>query len=469
MISCVACTTIVNLLIPFLNQNSTFAAIADGIDRACERVAPSADCDALDAAMLAGLQAIPRWVAREQYNATSFCGLFSICTTDCCAEGGTVQQVTVTPWNVATDEYVVSFVSPASEAAAEPCVTVAPNNTKYCGERHSYTAGGWLGSISRVKVQLHNATTAVTFSDGVTRQLGALPTSYPLRLAVTADIGAKDESDDTLAAIASSSVDGWINVGDESYSDGIEHIYDLFFRKLDHAFESSRWLPTLFGVGNHEIVHDFAGYRARVVRPGVSNPTSDVKYFSVRLGRVQYIQLAGESSIDTAELEGEQLKWAKEELNRAANARAAGDLDWLIVGNHRPFYCSDNWSDCVFYAQYLRDALEPAMTAANVDLVLSGHRHNYQRFYPVTDSGRTWTKNLTSATKPPIHILQGAAGNREGLAPDTHDTPPYEATYNDKKRSYSTLTVLSATHLQWQTRSAQDGTVLDEFEVRRDE
>jgi hypothetical protein len=466
MISCFECTSLISLLIPLLDRNVTFSGIAGAVERVCETVAPVATCAALRTEVTEGLESIPPWLAREEFNATSFCGLFSLCTTDCCAVGGPVQQITVTPWNVSEAEYVIAYVTPADDTAP-PCVTVGAKNTKYCGQRHTYTAGGWLGSLVRINAHLPDAPTAVTFSDGVVRSLTTLPSTYPLRFAVTADMGTEDESDDTLAAIAASGVDGWLNVGDESYSDGIEHIFDLYFRKIDAAFASVPRVPTLFGVGNHEIVHSFAGYRARVVRPGVATPNAETKYFSVRLHRVQFIQLAGESVADTAELEGEQLEWAKRTLADAAAARAQGEIDWIVVGNHRPFYCSDNWSDCVFYAQYLRDAIEPAMTAAGVDLVLSGHRHNYQRFFPVTDNGRTWTKNLTAPSKPPVHILQGAAGNREGLAPDTHNTPPYEATYNDTRRSYSLLSFLSPTHLQWTTYSAQDNTILDKFELKR--
>ncbi len=67
------------------------------------------------------------------------------------------------------------------------------------------------------------------------------------------------------------------------------------------------------------------------------------------------------------------LEWLDEDLQKPAK--------WKIVYMHRPLYCSKENSDCDEDAEGLRILFESIFLEHNVDLVVTGHRHNYERSY----------------------------------------------------------------------------------------
>src|SRR5215208_2783395 len=64
-----------------------------------------------------------------------------------------------------------------------------------------------------------------------------------------------------------------------------------------------------------------------------------------------------------------QLAWLEEELRKSST-------DWKICYFHHPLYTSGRYSSS---ARALRVALEPILIAGDVDVVLSGHEHFYER------------------------------------------------------------------------------------------
>jgi hypothetical protein len=67
------------------------------------------------------------------------------------------------------------------------------------------------------------------------------------------------------------------------------------------------------------------------------------------------------------------LLWLKADLDRS-------DKPWKIVYMHRPVYCSKvKGDDCNGQSEQLRLLLENILIEAEVDLVITAHRHNYER------------------------------------------------------------------------------------------
>lgn len=65
------------------------------------------------------------------------------------------------------------------------------------------------------------------------------------------------------------------------------------------------------------------------------------------------------------------LTWLENDLKKTSK--------WKVVYMHRPLYCSKENQDCNEDAIALRILFESLFLEYNVDLVLTGHRHNYER------------------------------------------------------------------------------------------
>jgi len=76
--------------------------------------------------------------------------------------------------------------------------------------------------------------------------------------------------------------------------------------------------------------------------------------------------------LDSRALDPTQLAWLQEELHKSGT-------DWKICYFHHPIYTSGRYPTG---ARVLRLALEPILLGGDVDVVLSGHEHFYERIHP---------------------------------------------------------------------------------------
>jgi hypothetical protein len=77
-------------------------------------------------------------------------------------------------------------------------------------------------------------------------------------------------------------------------------------------------------------------------------------------------------ALDSRSLDPDQLQWLRSRLSSAGSA-------WKIVYLHHPLYTSGRYGTS---ARTLRRSLEPALVDGDVDVVLSGHEHFYERLRP---------------------------------------------------------------------------------------
>ena len=76
--------------------------------------------------------------------------------------------------------------------------------------------------------------------------------------------------------------------------------------------------------------------------------------------------------LDSRALDPTQLAWLQRELRQSST-------DWKICYFHHPIYTSGRYQTA---ARMLRLALEPILLEGEVDVVLSGHEHFYERIQP---------------------------------------------------------------------------------------
>jgi predicted phosphodiesterase len=100
------------------------------------------------------------------------------------------------------------------------------------------------------------------------------------------------------------------------------------------------------------------------------------RYYSFRKSEMRLAGLAGAGVrffvLDSRSLDPEQLDWLREELG-------ASGTNWKIAYFHHPIYTSGRYRGT---ARALRIVLEPILIAGDVDVVLSGHEHVYERTNP---------------------------------------------------------------------------------------
>ncbi|CAM8965795.1 unnamed protein product [Rhodiola kirilowii] len=239
------------------------------------------------------------------------------------------------------------------------------------------------------------------------------PAAFPLKFAVSGDLGQTEWTNSTLEHISNSGYDVLLLPGDLSYADCLQPLWDSFGRLVE-PFASQR--PWMVAVGNHDvekipIVHSepFTSYNARWHMPfEESNSPSNV-FYSFNVAGVHVIVLGSYTDFDHDSL---QYKWLEADFNSVDRSKTP----WIIVLIHAPWYNSNEAHQGEEESVVMKASMEQLIYSARVDIVFTGHVHAYERF--------TRVFNDRADNCGPVHITIGDGGNREGLATKYMDPQP---------------------------------------------
>jgi hypothetical protein len=100
-----------------------------------------------------------------------------------------------------------------------------------------------------------------------------------------------------------------------------------------------------------------------------------------------------------------QLQW----LDRDLAAARARSMEWLLLDFHEPPYSVGAYH---FASARIRSAIEPIASRHAVDVVLSGHDHNYQRSHPIHDGvvRDAWQDPDYASPRGAIYLVTGGGG-----------------------------------------------------------
>ena len=216
--------------------------------------------------------------------------------------------------------------------------------------------------------------------------------------------------------------------GDLSYANlSVDRVrtWNDFFVNNERSARKRPWMPA---PGNHEneLGNGAIGYDSFRTRFSVpSNGSADFEglWYAFTVGSVRVIvvanddvalQDAGDSYVNGYS-GGEQKAWLTRQLAAARKSKA---VDWIVVCMHQVIIssCNANGADLG-----IRESWGPLFDEYEVDLVVCGHEHDYERSYAVrgTVSGsETLTPNPVSTedsnidtSQGTVHMVLGGGGN----------------------------------------------------------
>jgi hypothetical protein len=159
-----------------------------------------------------------------------------------------------------------------------------------------------------------------------------------------------------------------LHLGDVAYPRGeLDYYEEALFLPFDRVIRHAATFPVL---GNHDTrTHGGAPYLEVFDLP--RSPSGGERYYTYRWGAVRFVML-DTTRAEPAAPGSEMAIWLAETL-------AAAEEPWLIVASHHPVFCSSRYAD----NEQLERDLWPVLVEHRVDLLLSGHSHDYMRFRPV--------------------------------------------------------------------------------------
>jgi predicted MPP superfamily phosphohydrolase len=298
-------------------------------------------------------------------------------------------------------------------------------NTKYyytCGDQE----GGWSSTFYFTSED----TTPVTPKNTV-------------KILLTADVGATNNSQATINSMlkldANSPFDFLIHSGDLSYANGWQPTWDDYGNMIQPL---ASHVPYMVATGNHEYFSLFVAFNARFNMP--TNGYENL-YYSFNYRNVHVLILNSESL--------NEFHWSEMYEFASADLQAVNrkQTPWVFVAFHHPFYCSN--AAHVDSNEFMKDEYEDLFNQYQVDIVLQGHVHAYERTYP------TYNWNVTPGA--PVYVVNGHGGNGEGLSMNWQPTPSWSA-YHESTFGFSTMEIFNDTHLYYQMIRTDDLAVRDD-------
>jgi hypothetical protein len=211
-----------------------------------------------------------------------------------------------------------------------------------------------------------------------------------------------------------------LQIGDISYAVGNAAQWDQFFWQVEPIATSIPWMTT---IGNHEYDHQSQPFKPSWSNYGSDSggecgipfyyrfhPPNNDLWWSLDFGNVHFSLLSMEHDFTRGSL---QYMWFAKDLATVDRSKTP----FVIVGGHRPMYCSENSTTDVIMAQHIQEELEDLFYKYRVDLALWGHNHVYERTCPL------YKGKCMSPDEGTVHAVIGMAGYY--LDDSWRDTPAW--------------------------------------------
>ena len=194
--------------------------------------------------------------------------------------------------------------------------------------------------------------------------------------------------------------------------------------------------------------------------------TEESLWYSINIGHAHFISINTESLNPDTELGMKQLEWLRQDLLEANRFREF--QPWIIVMGHKPLYCTKSVMEqtCDKENSPLRDVLEDIFYEHGVDIYFSGHKHCYERSWPLYN-GKVFQNDYINPMAP-VYIIIGSMGYEYIL--DLQRSDPYWlafASADKSKELFGRLIVHNSTSLLWSVHAAASNEEVDKIFIKQ--
>jgi hypothetical protein len=205
------------------------------------------------------------------------------------------------------------------------------------------------------------------------------------------------------------------------------YVWDVYFGSIELSAAQTPWM---FATGNHDMeatygTHGYAGHLARLDFPG-NGPAGCPSAYSFTYGNVAVLSLDAndvtyEIRANTGYSGGAQTSWVEQTL---AGYRADPDIDFIVCFFH---HCAYSTTEAHASDGGVRDAWTGLFDRYQVDLVLQGHNHVYERTDPIRAGAATKVAGDNSLVYPEtdgtVYYTVGGGGRpRYEFQPGSRET-----------------------------------------------
>lgn len=328
-----------------------------------------------------------------------------------------------------------------------------------------------------------------------------------LRIGVIGDCGNNSTNqrsvrDQLSTYLGTNYMNGWILLGDNAYSSGLDAEYQAEFFNIykdqflkenplypapgNHDYGNSTSSPT---VTNHALAPYYQNFSMPDSGEAGGLASNNPAFYSYNIGNVHFLSLDSYGKEADATLmydtTGAQVQWIKQDLANNTNK------GWVVAYWHHPPYTmgshnSDSEGDLVAIRQKFIKILE----RYGVDLILCGHSHDYERsklmkghygneasfdpaihnlsassaLYDGTTNSCPYIKDSVTNYQGTVYVVSGSAGQLGGSqAGYPHNALPY----SDATHGGSMILEVKGNRLDAKWICA-DGVIRDHFTMMKD-
>lgn len=283
-------------------------------------------------------------------------------------------------------------------------------------------------------------------------------TSLPdFNFAAVGDWGCDRMANNTAKNILYKNPELVIGLGDYSYQDSA----DCWLNLIDPLAHKMK-----IAIGNHEhqiYTNNTNAYPSpSLLQQYMSHFNLTRQFYSFDYQNVHFVAISTEVPFERG---SDQYKFVNSNLKKAASDP---NIDWIVVFYHRLAYTSPALLNSL---PEFRNTYHPLFEKYDVDLVLQGHSHNYQRTFPMIHNNRLSsepfvTDNEINNYLNPVGQIFATVGT--GGIPDIHNftAPPSNFTaVQFKAFGFLNIEVLHNGTILEANFYENDGTIKDHFKI----
>ena len=181
--------------------------------------------------------------------------------------------------------------------------------------------------------------------------------AFAFNVSSAGDWGCNSNTSNTVSKMSNKGPEVVLGLGDYSYAD-TANCWFTVIKPIDGKMHIS--------IGNHD------DGSSTLLNQYLSHFGLTRQYYSFNYGNAHFLALSTEMSSSST-----QYDFAKADLQKASQN---SNIHWIIVFFHKPMYTSPGGHSA---DSTIRSKYHPLFDQYNVDIVLFGHNHWYERSYPL--------------------------------------------------------------------------------------